>query len=322
MEQQQLPFGLAEGIRKERRNQVRLAVARLHTDIYVSRLCERLAEEEAEGRPVEKTYADLAADTWWLGVCSASKAKAAVYAARDLGLVCHEIVFDRSGRPLANRLSINWAGVSATLSPERTDFIARLPGATERLPGATERLPGATERLPGATERLPGATERLPGATTRSNSPPEDPGGETPRVRACVDRIPTVDPSDDVDGRTDESLDWEEIDRLALKALNTFANAARRWSIPDGRWPDLLRAAYLAKTRYSVEWLSNACRRASVSAKKDPLNYLKGILANTAGLPSGEFYRLYDPIQIPAEYLTPHRRRCEVAPNGQEPQRE
>jgi len=116
--QTELPFAMGEASRAERLNLLGLALTRVEADCHLAVFCRWVFNVTAGGREdggeLLRSYKQLAARPWGL-CCSASKARATVGRARQLGLVAVREERYASGGQRSNGYRIDWTGVRSIL---------------------------------------------------------------------------------------------------------------------------------------------------------------------------------------------------------------
>jgi hypothetical protein len=93
----------------------------------------------------------------------------------------------------------------------------------------------------------------------------------------------------------------------ALKVLKDTSNPMHE-SIRE----TLMRASYLAATVYSMDWLIEACRLTRRDSNRSVDGFLKKKLADSSGEDEKAFFKRFDAVRVPPEYLKPPNRRKET----------
>ncbi len=176
-QQQQLPFGTAEGAYAERKALLWVALRECGASPGLIRFCEWLFDATGGGIvAITATYRELATKPWLLN-CSRSTLKRIVAEGVATGLVVAEETWDGVGRPTGSRYSISRARVR--------ELITRTSG--QPVPPKDEPVRVQNEPLPVQSEPLRVQNEPIKRGEADVATAVLIPGGETPRAQGPND---------------------------------------------------------------------------------------------------------------------------------------
>lgn len=294
-QQQQLPFGTAEGAYAERKALLWVALRECGASPGLIRFCEWLFDATGGGIGVAitATYRELATKPWLLN-CSRSTLKRIVAEGVATGLVVAEETWDGVGRPTGSRYSISRDRVR--------ELITRTSG--QPVPPKDEPVRVQNEPLSVQIEPLRVQIEPINRGAADVATAGLIPGGETPRGRAGAPSfVPSLRPTTTSE-RTDVS--WKEISSLGREAKRLlYPGSASQIAHGDRKHWTIARLAYLALVQYGREWLLEGIQTAGKRKPRD-LSYAKGVLANLSGN-RAEFFAQFDSLQSDAPWYQPGR---------------
>lgn len=138
-------FEKSEGTRADLKNLLGLALQRVETNIYLAQLMIWIFNTTDAGKPLKKSYEELAARPWGL-CCSRNQAYATVKKAERLGMLKVNVTYAGPGIQGANEYSIDWDGVRQIVFPRRAAGYPTIcdPPPTTCDPGTTTCDPPPT----------------------------------------------------------------------------------------------------------------------------------------------------------------------------------
>lgn len=165
-QQREIPFEDADAAAAERRTTLGIVLQRMGCDCQLSVLLQWVFNtEERTGKPLVKSYRELAQRPWGL-CCSPSKARTTVGTARRKGVLSvEEQRYKSSDGQKANAYALDWAGISAFLIGRR---VARRDVPREESSAPYPPGPGALlEHPPVSTAQGAVSTEHPPVSTAQ-----------------------------------------------------------------------------------------------------------------------------------------------------------